>query len=296
MCVLFSKVEENSNLKIDYLIETLAYDLPERKLLVNLSFFITNSSDEEQSVRILNRKTIDNPKPLDKEDDYPTLLLLYKVYNNRLIFDLDNNTLKFYAKQRMFAKEKDIFLNILFKQDLNYQIESPGDTSESFDAPYTSLKIDGFPPRQTIFHSINYVVKGHSFEYLAASEETPKISSPYLLYKKIKFKELLTFPKESKWRTFFDKNFVLEKRILWPEKYDILVRNTKGRLPECYSLDTNTDRELVMDRDLESEVAWFSSNRTNQDFSIALHFFGDDYSALQALKKDDSFLIQTHGN
>lgn len=287
MCVVYVATEgDKKDLEIKQVIETLEYDLHHKQAHINLAFFVSNHSEKAQSIRMVHRKTVDDVRPLDwnRQSDYNLIELLCNIYSDRLSFDLKNRTVEFFRKPREFAKEEDHLKAIIYSQELPFRIEDPTEGKASYRifenekerAPYTSIKIDNFPARKTVFYSINMVVKNYSYDYLIGSVDTPSIDGAAVLLRKIKYRDLSYLSAESPWNSFFETNINNQEKIIKPESYGTLIRNKRGTLPECYRLDPNVYREFIKDTRLASKVAWFTSTDPDQDFTIEALFSNHD--------------------
>ncbi len=265
MCVLYIAENGNRNdLRIDYCIENLIYNIREGEVLANLSLFLTNESSEYQALKLLHLKTVADVKALNLENhsDYVFLQQVRDIYKGRILFNLSEKTVEFYCKPRELANDKDLLkANIQKLQiDTEYPNRSERNTSRKYEIPYTSIRIAQLPPCQTIFYSINITVKNNNFDYLIGGIESPSINGTV--------RELKNYSND--WKLFFD---IPEDKILKPLRHDILIQNKYGlRHPKCYRLDSNIYPEYIKDKKLASKVAWFSSPDPQEDFSIEVLF------------------------
>lgn len=297
MCVLYTSVnKDKKDLEINYVIETLTYLLPHREILLNLSFFLTNSSENDRSIRIVHRKTVDDLGHLDLNDkaDKDLLNFLCDVYGDRLSVNLESRITEFYCKPKEFAGKEDHLENFVFKQNLplNEDLKEEKsslllDKKERW-TPYTSIRIGNFPAKQKVFCSLNMVIKGDSFDYLLGGVATPSISGANALLKNIKYDDLSYLPKDSPWHLFFESEINRDDRIIKPKGYDILIQNKQGTLPKCYRVGPNIHEEFIENRKLASKVVWFSSHDPNQDFTIEVLFSDKDNEILHRSRLADS--------
>lgn len=294
MCVIFWS--ENSEVEILHVFDAISYRPEKREIVSNVSLVISNPSAKDADIGVVHRQAVKMVPATNRwhrqtnSNKHENELVDYvsRIYNCSFDNQNGSQTVTFDEKKSRqilkdipIASDKAQILALDRAQPTGQKSKTLPLTKEKpaqvlYQGPYTVRLIKGIPAHtEKLLYSFDVIVNQKAYDTMMTQYIERRIEGASILRSRILNKDIVLWPhftleQQSEWHNYFENT--IWKNSIKPLKYDVLITNTQGTLPNCYRLCYHTQREFINNQELKDKVVWFISDDQNGDFIIEVDF------------------------